>query len=276
MIALYDQLYTQQRKCVHIFISSACNLNCWHCSVKNLKTDSTIISDETIDKIFNYIDHTYCVSPFGGEPFLFPEKLKHIVDKCNEHNIKSEITTNGFWGKDEKMLDFIANDLKPHIINVSIDAIHGVEESVYWSIMRYFQDNPDIYLLGQTNVGYHHEHHRQFEDYGLIFFDEPLRKLGNSQLSNEIKESYILNCECRGIEIRPNGDIYGLCNRHDNSGCKITNIDNPDLELLRKCMNRTPLFIDRDSNSVYDLCGCELVKDYWDDPNYIQNLDVVY
>ena len=87
-------------KKIYIEITNICNLSCSFCSIDNRKKESITIEnlEKLLSKIDNYTDYVYL--HVKGEPLLHKE-LNKILDLCEKHNKKVNITTNGTLIKDK-------------------------------------------------------------------------------------------------------------------------------------------------------------------------------
>ncbi len=95
-------------------VTDACNLACSYCYFKN--KEPLAISYDAIDCSLNMLEQysdssqaNWHINLFGGEPTLFPDRIKYICEKAtkrakeNEKDISFSITTNGV-NFDKKML----------------------------------------------------------------------------------------------------------------------------------------------------------------------------
>ena len=82
---------------MRFIIGNRCNYNCFYChheGVFNEKVDENYA--DKIDKIFKYCDNNNInsLSVTGGEPLLYINKLKYILNKFNDAKFKFSINTN--------------------------------------------------------------------------------------------------------------------------------------------------------------------------------------
>ena len=75
---------------LHILITDSCNLDCIYC--KCGKSGNYVISDEIIQNIFDNIDIINTLIIDGGEPLLYPNKIKKIFEEI----IRRKIIVNDF------------------------------------------------------------------------------------------------------------------------------------------------------------------------------------
>lgn len=66
-------------------ITRKCNMTCRHCMRGEAQNHT--ISKEVIDKFFDEVKSAYHMMFTGGEPFLEPEMIAHVVDTIIERNI---------------------------------------------------------------------------------------------------------------------------------------------------------------------------------------------
>ena len=100
---------------VTIVLTKKCNLACEYCYESDLKNNK-FITDKTVDNLVEFLEvygdykNGVNIVFFGGEPLLFPEKIKCIIEKFNrsklKHIISYSLTTNGtiFNEKVEQLL----------------------------------------------------------------------------------------------------------------------------------------------------------------------------
>lgn len=94
------------KKYISINITNNCNLNCKYCyeNFKEKKNISIRILDEILSKELNYVSNSdeyesIEIQPFGGEPFLNFDAIKHITTYVRNNPIDKEVViyiiTNG-------------------------------------------------------------------------------------------------------------------------------------------------------------------------------------
>ena len=90
-------------KKIYIEITNICNLNCSFCSKDNRIKESISLTkmEEVLNKINDYTDYVYL--HVKGEPLLHPN-LKEILDLCEKHHKKVNITTNATLVKEKESI----------------------------------------------------------------------------------------------------------------------------------------------------------------------------
>jgi len=82
-----------------IDLTQACNFRCSYC-FRHLEEKARTITWETLDAIIDYVAW-YCkstnqreihIQPWGGEPLIAWDKIKHIQDKLYDNDVKAVIT----------------------------------------------------------------------------------------------------------------------------------------------------------------------------------------
>lgn len=109
-----------------ISLTNKCNLKCSYCYERHLNTEYGSLSDETRDKIADYINargDADTVYLFGGEPLLYKDNVKYYCETVKANRFV--ITTNGTL-LDEDFIKWCA-DRKNIIINMSHDGIKCTE-----------------------------------------------------------------------------------------------------------------------------------------------------
>jgi len=78
-----------------------CNFRCSHCYQPDYKKGNVKMEHVNLflDKLLEV--NIRRIGIYGGECFLYPKLLKEIVKSCSKRNIRSTITTNGFWCKND-------------------------------------------------------------------------------------------------------------------------------------------------------------------------------
>lgn len=87
---------------VYLDFTWKCNLKCPDCYNRNANRKITM-SDENVRHIFNEMASAGVMRTHlaGGEPTIFPEKLKNYLAAANENRIRASLTTNGTLFTDE-------------------------------------------------------------------------------------------------------------------------------------------------------------------------------
>lgn len=237
IIKYYFIKYDNVRREVHIVITDKCNIMCEHCNMGSGPDKDTLISDEYIDKVFETIDENWAVSIFGGEPMLYPEKALRIADNCRKKNIIFQMFTNGFWGNDEKLTDFVKNKIRPNILTMSISEFHKIDVSNYEKIFENFKDVEDIYLMYNTINNREGNFLESLYNKGLRGMHDLLTETGRSK-EEEPDFNFVKICCARGLDVRPNGEIHALCENH--SGCILGHIEKDSLTDLRAKYLKVP------------------------------------
>ena len=117
-----------------ISITNKCNLKCSYCYERHLNTEYGSISDETREKISDFIinrNDADTVYLFGGEPLLYKDIVKYYCEKIKANRFV--ITTNGTL-LDEEFIKWCA-ERKNIIINMSHDGIKCTERGVDTSLL---------------------------------------------------------------------------------------------------------------------------------------------
>lgn len=112
-------------------VGRKCNLRCPHC-LRGCSQDIAI-KDKYIDQVLSEVESIGTLTLTGGEPFLYPEKIKYIVDKIVERNIAVGnffVATNGLV----RSMDVVTSLLRLYEIcdekeicelKISADEFHG-------------------------------------------------------------------------------------------------------------------------------------------------------
>ncbi|MBO5745265.1 MAG: radical SAM protein, partial [Clostridia bacterium] len=174
------------------------------------------------------------VMTFGGEPLLYPDEVACIMKVASELGIpKRQVITNGYFTKDEKKIEQIAQKLYECGVNdllLSVDAFH--QETIPLDIVKIFAKcakeynipirlQPAWLVARDDDNPYNNETKRILAEFkqmdlplseGNVIFPE-----GNAlkYLSEYFKESMPLNPyvedprDVRCLSVSPNGDVLG-------------------------------------------------------------------
>jgi MoaA/NifB/PqqE/SkfB family radical SAM enzyme len=252
-----------------------CNNNCSICVENSSDDKRDLLSLDLIEKSFKETSDLdlNCVLQ-GGEVMLYPEYCKEIYDmwrKINKYK-KTFLMTNGFWGKDQKLINFVKEELKPDLLIVTTDKWHQVNipVSIINNIIKQFQDDKYIKLMimqifsnnyplfsdNYFKLGIEYNGKEKLNIYGcpLNFFGRGI----NAEKDGDfpfIKDYYNekITCSNFGISIHPDGKIYSHCTSESN-GCYFGNINNTDLNLLFKKLRRPSILYTGKTYSFSDIC----------------------
>lgn len=86
---------------VGIMYSTKCNIRCDHCMVEAGPECSERLADGQVEEVITSLSQLgiglWGIT--GGEPFLFPAKIRRFLSWANDSEIKSMIATNAFWAR---------------------------------------------------------------------------------------------------------------------------------------------------------------------------------
>ena len=114
---------------VGLVLTYRCNAECRHCFFECSPSRTEVMTRNTAQRVINEALSLGAewVSFSGGEPFLEHGLLKELITLSSGKGLKTEVVTNGFWGKTE---DEARGALKPlieaglDVLNLSIDDFH--------------------------------------------------------------------------------------------------------------------------------------------------------
>jgi len=123
-------------------VTYLCNAKCRHCySIQKEERFPKHIDKSLAIEIVRKIGRKYnpeSIMTFGGEPLLFPEIVYAIHKEAMDVGIpRREIITNGYWSKDFKKIEEIAEKLLLSGVNdvcISVDVFH--QEQIPLDIVR--------------------------------------------------------------------------------------------------------------------------------------------
>lgn len=171
-------------------ITDKCNLNCHYCYVPKGKT---VISDKTISCALNFysnfnVNNNMLSISFGsGEPLLYFDKIKQVVEKANnvldKFPIKYSLTTNGLLMDEQKLKYFEMNKFS---LALSLDGPKEVHDKNRVGIPSH--DNI-MRLINVINKEYHNLGSRLVYSFTLYDLEsiEKLHKIAH-WFNNDINE----------------------------------------------------------------------------------------
>jgi len=127
-----------------------CNAKCACCYDLDAPTHNYLNNEDCERWIKECGERKIGVFIATGEPFLYWDWLKDFfIPLCNKHNVIYLISTNGYWGFDEKILQEII-DYKVTNITLSVDYWHQqfIPLSTIYNILKVYKDTkwPKIFI----------------------------------------------------------------------------------------------------------------------------------
>ena len=229
--------YLRNLKKIEFVVTNACTGRCKHCSEGEHSYCGEAIDPVVAANAVKSIAAEYAlktVMTFGGEPLLYPDEVACIMKAASELGIpKRQVITNGYFTKDEKRIEKIAQKLYECGVNdllLSVDAFH--QETIPVDIVKTFAQkaiNHQIptrlqpaWLKGRGDENtYNNKTKKLLEEFGQM--DIPVAEgnvifpEGNAlkYLSEYFKESMPLNpyvddpWDVRCLSVSSNGDVLG-------------------------------------------------------------------
>jgi len=115
---------------VGLVLTYRCNAECRHCFFECSPSRTEVMTRNTAQRVINEALSLGAewVSFSGGEPFLEHGLLKELITLSSGKGLRTEVVTNGFWGKTEEeargtLLPLIEAGLD--VLNLSVDDFHG-------------------------------------------------------------------------------------------------------------------------------------------------------
>ena len=106
---------------INLLITEQCNFACDHCMFScSIKNDREYMSNDTLSHVvrwYNEIDQQGSVNIVGGEPTLNMKECKRIVEYLYRHDVRMEMTTNGWWLRSVKHIKKVVPILQMIIDN---------------------------------------------------------------------------------------------------------------------------------------------------------------
>lgn len=135
-------------------VGRGCNMQCPHC----LRGDAQPVSMyfDIIDKVLDHTESICSLVLTGGEPFLYPEQIHHIVTEIRNRNIQISsffIATNGTVQNMSVLHDLmdlyaLCDDKDICSMKISNDKYHDHTKTGYWPILDALRFS---YLPGDTD-----------------------------------------------------------------------------------------------------------------------------
>ena len=229
--ALYlKATYDMNMRQFAINVTDRCNMQC-ACCYKNAGSYNKDITKKIINKVFSFIDNSWCVTLTGGEATLRIDLMKYIVKKAKKLGCITRLASNGLFFKDIKKIIKMNID----IISLGINRFHTYDESIQKVIDILGNERVYSKLFIDSIVG---DVIPYKLDKNTLIVRDDIWQTGrldkNFHNQNNILGSSL--CSCRGITVFPDGKIAPFC-FHGKGTCVYWNIDNFQKTLIFKYFN---------------------------------------
>ncbi len=169
--------------------STKCNVKCDHCVAANELSRNAKMELNTAKEIIE--EMAYCkvkgISFTAGEPLLFLNDIRKLIELCNKNRIYSRVVTNGFWAKTQEHADNVVSDLLKSGLSqlrISFSRWHQKNisrENIVNAASSCQKNGLDYFISFVTDFSEHDDPFELFlRDNDLMFFPEPLIYFGNA------------------------------------------------------------------------------------------------
>lgn len=155
---------------VYLMLGNACNFSCRHCIQTPFEDN---IKKRPSDKLIKYIQHLADIRPrntfipsslsvlfWGGEPFLYLDQMKEIVEKLDRESIRFVTVTNGAkltektidWINDIGMEVYLSNDGKD---TAKVRDYNVLDSEYFCSMFRGIKKRSIDSVIHAYNLDYH-------------------------------------------------------------------------------------------------------------------------
>ena len=115
-------------RAIGMMMTYKCPITCDMCITSSGPERTEVLS---LEDGFHFIDESkklnLLISIAGGEPFLYPEKLKALITHAHQQKLANCVVTNAYWATSEEKSNRILDDLKKcglTMMKVSLDDFH--------------------------------------------------------------------------------------------------------------------------------------------------------
>ena len=162
-----------------IEVGRRCNMCCSHCF--RGEAEDLTIDMSYIDEVLDSFDTIYNLTITGGEPFLYPNEIKYIVDEIEKRNIcvyQFFVSTNGTV-KSVSVLESLirlyalCEEKDLCCLQISNDRYHGESSLIKWDVFDAFAfttfsgDIDEQWLISEGRAAEFYDSTRTVYDYGL-------------------------------------------------------------------------------------------------------------
>lgn len=277
---ILSNYHMKTRMCV-FKITKRCNCAC-DCCIENSGPDADplLMSDEIILEIFKQIrKEKFLINLQGGEPMLYPDKCTFIGDLAHKSGRQLTLVTNGFWGDDPELIEFVNKRLKPDFLLLSIDYWHQQKIPVEYinNIARTLREET-LLVSSPVTSNKHGLYSTKTElkwtrcDLGLIPLGRA-EKLKDEVIYKDYDEE--LTCVNTGFAFEPDGKIVPSC-KNECWGCDLGKIPGTDLSRMFH-LNKPKIHLKGRSYGFAEICRSHkihILDDKWKDPTYKEYIEL--
>ncbi len=212
--------------------STQCNIKCDHCVAADALSRNERMdihrAKAIIEEMAQY--HVTGISFTAGEPILFFNDIRNLVQLCNENGIYSRIVTNGYWAKTQEHSDKIVSELMLSGLSqlrISSSRWHQKNidrENIVNAASSCQKYGLDYYISFVTDFSEQDDSFEQFlRDNNLKFFPEPVIYFGRAEGFDRprIFTDYHPNICPMNPYLSPELDMFACC----DAGNRFTETD---------------------------------------------------
>ena len=202
--------------------STRCNLKCDHCVAAHDGSPETKMALESAIQIIEEMSrsHVTGISFTAGEPLLYLDEMKELVQMCKMQNIYSRIVTNGYWSKTRDRSDEVVSGLKDvglSQLRISFSRWHQKNVSrknILNAALSCQKYGLDYFISFVTDFRKEDDAFEQFlQDNHLKYFPEPLIYFGNATGINRppVFTDYPAHRCAMNPYLSPELDMFACC-----------------------------------------------------------------
>ena len=202
--------------------STRCNIKCEHCVAAHDGSPEMKMALESAIRIIGEMSRSEVtgVSFTAGEPLLYLNEMKELVQTCKMQNIYSRIVTNGYWSKTRDRSDEVVSALKDvglSQLRISSSRWHQKNvsrENILNAALSCQKYGLDYFISFVTDFRKEDDAHEQFlQDNHLKYFPEPLIYFGNATRINRppVFTDYPAHRCAMNPYLSPELDMFACC-----------------------------------------------------------------
>ena len=239
--------------------STRCNIKCDHCVAAH---NGSPEKKMTLSSAIQIIEEMACsrvtgISFTAGEPLLYPNEMKELVQTCKTKNIYSRIVTNGYWGKTIDSSDQMVSMLKDgglSQLRISFSRWHQKNvsrENILNAALSCQRYGLDYFISFVTDFSKEDDAQEEFlQDNHLKYFPEPLIYFGNARGFNrpQVFTDYPAHRCAMNPYLSPEMDMFACCDAP-------TQFTETDVFYLGNLKNHSvdQLFHEKEKNPIFNL-----------------------